>query len=177
MAVDKKSDYYTASESYVDMEGHSRRFTYIDHDVKTKISTTFKETNFQKEWRTLDSFVRCRTGKEFDDFLFSIGKTYNNINLGELRQLSEKLKDVLPKDLPIEKQETEKFSLKEYRANLIKEIQSIPASICPNEFAIFKDRGEGKSTIEWNSTMLNDPGMDLTKLGDLLRVLKNRYNK
>lgn len=51
MAVDKKSDYYTGAEGYSDLEGQSRRFTYIDHDVKTKfyIPQTTEEITKLKE--------------------------------------------------------------------------------------------------------------------------------
>lgn len=37
MAVDKKSDYYTQTQNYRDLDGMSRSFTFVDHDVKTSI--------------------------------------------------------------------------------------------------------------------------------------------
>jgi hypothetical protein len=41
MAVDKKSDHVgNHGGGYIDNDGQSRQFTYIDHDVKTSISTT-----------------------------------------------------------------------------------------------------------------------------------------
>ena len=38
MATDKKSDYYTGAEGYTDLDGQSKQFTYIDHDIKSKVS-------------------------------------------------------------------------------------------------------------------------------------------
>jgi hypothetical protein len=41
MAVDKKSDHVgNHGGRYTDIDGHTKQFTYVDHDVKTSISTT-----------------------------------------------------------------------------------------------------------------------------------------
>jgi hypothetical protein len=34
-----KKDYYTSAEAYRDDDGNMKQFTFIDHDVKTKIAT------------------------------------------------------------------------------------------------------------------------------------------
>jgi len=39
---DKKSNYYTSAESYTDDDGNYKQFTFIDHDVKTKITPYVK---------------------------------------------------------------------------------------------------------------------------------------
>lgn len=40
MATDKKSDHYTSAKNYTDIDGQSKTFTFVDHDVKTSIATT-----------------------------------------------------------------------------------------------------------------------------------------
>lgn len=43
MAVDKKSDHVgNHGGVYTDMDGQTRQFTYIDHDIKPTISTALK---------------------------------------------------------------------------------------------------------------------------------------
>jgi hypothetical protein len=39
MAIDKKSQHYTSAKNYRDLDGNTRSFDFIDHDVKTKIGT------------------------------------------------------------------------------------------------------------------------------------------
>lgn len=43
MAIDKKSQHYTSAENYTDLDGNSRSFTFIDHDVKPKLSVPISE--------------------------------------------------------------------------------------------------------------------------------------
>lgn len=43
MAVDKKSEHYTTSESYTDLDGQYRQFTMIDCDKKTSKSNYVNE--------------------------------------------------------------------------------------------------------------------------------------
>lgn len=40
MATDRKSDHYTSAQHYRDLDGNSKSFTFVDHDVKTSISVT-----------------------------------------------------------------------------------------------------------------------------------------
>jgi hypothetical protein len=40
MAVDKKSDHYNPPTNYKSIDGNMKTFTYVDHDKKTKISTS-----------------------------------------------------------------------------------------------------------------------------------------
>lgn len=61
----------------------------------------------------------------------------------------------------------------EYRANLIKRITDIPASLCHELFQDFTIRGENSSKIEWNTDMLLDAGVPLKLLTDLCTVLEN----
>lgn len=53
MAVDRKADHVgNHGGRYTDMDGHTKQFTYIDHDPKTKISTyapTEEEKKAEKE--------------------------------------------------------------------------------------------------------------------------------
>lgn len=50
MAVDKKSQHYTSAEKYTDLEGHSRQFTFVDHDIKSTLSSTppMKESELEE---------------------------------------------------------------------------------------------------------------------------------
>lgn len=38
MATDRKSDHYTSAQHYRDLDGNSKSFTFVDHDVKPSIS-------------------------------------------------------------------------------------------------------------------------------------------
>lgn len=38
MATDKLSQHYTSAESYSDLDGLSKQFTFVDHDKKSRIS-------------------------------------------------------------------------------------------------------------------------------------------
>lgn len=50
MAVDKKSDYVgNHGGAYTDNDGMSKQFTYIDHDVKTSVSTNKPLTEEEKQ--------------------------------------------------------------------------------------------------------------------------------
>lgn len=76
MAVDRKSDHYTAAKNYTDLDGNTRSFDFVDHDIKAKISFLGNE-ELPKDWakeyrkdlikRTLDiSASLCP--EEFYDF-------------------------------------------------------------------------------------------------------------
>lgn len=118
MAVDRPGDYVgNHGGAYTDNNGMAKQFTYVDHDVKTKISGF----------------------------------------------------------LGIDKKQIQK-DLSEYRLSLIERITDIPASLCPIEFDAFTIRGEGKKTIEWNETVLNDAGMSIDRLRNLCTILENKNN-
>lgn len=34
--ADKKSDHYTSAQHYKDLDGNSKSFTFVDHDIKSK---------------------------------------------------------------------------------------------------------------------------------------------
>lgn len=61
-----------------------------------------------------------------------------------------------------------------YRALLIKRINDLPASICPEPFQDYTVRGEGKVTIMWNTDMLLDNGVPINQLRDLCVLLENK---
>src|SRR5688572_12830573 len=46
---DKKSDHYTSAKNYTDLDGNSRSFDFVDHDIKTKISTTLMSEEDKQE--------------------------------------------------------------------------------------------------------------------------------
>lgn len=48
----QKSKYYTAAEGYRDIDGNQKQFTFVDHDVKLKI-TIGKESETAKLWTEL----------------------------------------------------------------------------------------------------------------------------
>jgi hypothetical protein len=55
MAVDRKAEHVgNHGGAYIDNEGMSRQFTYIDHDPKTKVSVIDIDynKNWEKEYRT-----------------------------------------------------------------------------------------------------------------------------
>lgn len=110
MAVDRKADHVgNHGGRYTDIDGHSRQFTTIDHDKKTKIST----------------------------------------NTG----------GVIP-------------SMDTYRADLIKRITDLPASIAPPVFLDFTLRGD-REKVEWNTDMLLDAGVPLNVLRDICNLTEN----
>ena len=62
---------------------------------------------------------------------------------------------------------------KEYRADLLKRITDIPASLCPWPFRDFTNRGEEQKEITWNTDMLMDEGMETERLRQLTVLLEN----
>ena len=117
MAVDKKSDHVgNHGGKYTDIDGQSRQFTYIDHDKKTKISTS--TPNEDPNW--------------YMEFL------------------------------------------KTHRASVIKQITSLPPSICPEIFSDYTLRGDSRDQIEWNVDMLLDAGIPMKQLEDILRLTENK---
>ena len=67
-----------------------------------------------------------------------------------------------------------KYSEQEYRGQLVGRILEVPAAICHDIFQDFTLRGEGKSVIAWNETMLRDKGMPVTRLRDICVMLENK---
>lgn len=61
-----------------------------------------------------------------------------------------------------------------YRSQLIRRITSLPASVCPGIFTDYTIRGEGHSTIEWNTDMLLDEGVPTDQLRDLCVLTENK---
>lgn len=117
MSYNKRKEYVgNHGGAYVDMDGNSRQFTYVDHDVKTKIMTTV--TSDQEKQRIKDE-------------------------------------------------------LASYRVGLINKISVSPPSFCPDLFEKFTLRGD-REHIEWNNTMLTDPGVPLQTLTDLWTLLSKR---
>lgn len=50
---DKKSDYYTGATNYEDVDGKLKTFTYVDHDIKTKVGGPIFEKVEKKEERKI----------------------------------------------------------------------------------------------------------------------------
>ena len=69
-----------------------------------------------------------------------------------------------------------KNKLMEYRKELQEEILSLPASMFPKEFQDFIKRGEDMSTITWNKSMIEDPGVPLDTLIDLKVLTEKRID-
>lgn len=60
MAVDKKSQHVgNHGGAYTDLYGHSKQFTYIDHDVKTKISTYAPTEEEKREQKAIEDKRRA----------------------------------------------------------------------------------------------------------------------
>lgn len=119
---DKKSDHYTSAKNYTDLDGQSRSFDFVDHDIKTKISTTLMS-----------------------------------------EEEKHKLKDQVATD----------------RAKTILRITTLPPSLCPTPFQDFlirqaKADDKNPTSLEWNETMLNDPGLSFEKLYTLRTLLENK---
>lgn len=64
--------------------------------------------------------------------------------------------------------------LRLYRLDKINEILNISASLCPIEFIDYVVKGEGKTKIEWNKVMINDPGFNMDRVVQLWTILENR---
>lgn len=118
MATDKKSEHYTSAQGYRDIDGLSKNFTFVDHDVKTSVPTGQK--------------------------------------------LSEEEKSGLADEVA------------RYRTNLILRILTLPPSMCPEIFWDFTIRGEDVEKIEWNDTMIQDPGLPIQKLIDLKTFIEKK---
>lgn len=101
MALDAaKKDYYTSAEAYRDEDGNMKQFTFIDHDVKTKITPSGKHdieeiTKELREYRQsvvkevlLLSASLCPM--EFVDFTIR-GEGYSSIQWNELMITDEGL--------------------------------------------------------------------------------------
>lgn len=63
--------------------------------------------------------------------------------------------------------------LKKYRADIIKRITDLPASICPSIFTDYTIKGD-RDNIDWNIDMLLDEGVPMNQLRDLLTLLENK---
>ncbi len=89
MAVDKKSDYVgNHGGKYTDEQGLTKQFTYVDHDVKSKISFLPGKTAFNIEWDALESYVLGHP--IFYKFLKDNELEWEqNVNLGHLRQIKK----------------------------------------------------------------------------------------
>lgn len=62
----------------------------------------------------------------------------------------------------------------ELRKDVIEEILSIHASLCPEPFLDFIKRGELETSITWREVMLNDVAIDIWRLVFLKNILKAR---
>lgn len=52
MGVDKKSDHYTSAQSYTDLDGQSRQFTFVDHDRKVMLDIKSPPPkNWEKDYK------------------------------------------------------------------------------------------------------------------------------
>ena len=69
--------------------------------------------------------------------------------------------------------ENSSFNMEEYRAQLIGRILDIPASICPDIFHDYTQRGD-TPVITWNTKMLQDNGVPISQLRDLCTLCENR---
>lgn len=81
----KKSKYYTSTQTYTDLDGQSKSFTFVDHDVKLKTGFNY-ETPFNEEWNQLEELARKNpevTEKYFQENDIS----WDNINLSHLRKI------------------------------------------------------------------------------------------
>lgn len=65
---------------------------------------------------------------------------------------------------------------KTYRETLVDQIISIPPSICPPELQDFTIRGENMTKIEWNKGMLEDQGIEISKLIMIRNLLENIFD-
>lgn len=63
---------------------------------------------------------------------------------------------------------------KQYREDLVNTILKLPASLSPIEYSDFIVRGEGKTSLSWNESMIRDKGMDIIKLVFLKNILEVR---
>jgi len=64
---------------------------------------------------------------------------------------------------------------KQYREELIERIIHVPAVYCPMEYQDFTNsRGENVTTITWNTQMLSDEGLQISRLRGLAVMLENK---
>ncbi len=63
-----------------------------------------------------------------------------------------------------------------YREKIVEQIMNIPPSICPPELQEFTIRGENMAKIEWNKAMLEDQGIEVTKLVMIRNLLENLFD-
>jgi len=65
---------------------------------------------------------------------------------------------------------------KTYRDEVVEQILSLPPSICPAELQDFTIRGENMTSIQWNKPMLEDQGIEITKLVMIRNLLENIFD-
>lgn len=74
---------YNAPQMYTDLDGLSRSFTYVDHDIKGKF-TMNKTSEFNKEYDILEK--KALAHPEITEKYFKENNIdWSNVNLGHLR--------------------------------------------------------------------------------------------
>jgi hypothetical protein len=64
--MDRKSDYYTSAQHYRDLDGNSKSFTFVDHDVKPSISVT---SSTKEDIELIKKEVRDHTERVIEEIL------------------------------------------------------------------------------------------------------------
>ena len=66
MAVDKKSDYYTSSNTYTDLDGNLKTFTVVDHDRHTSRLKSWNYDRKEVELTDLQKLVELICSSEIN---------------------------------------------------------------------------------------------------------------
>lgn len=73
-----------------------------------------------------------------------------------------------------EKAQVKKFLI-DYRKSLVDRVLAVPAALAGELYFDFVTRDFDTKTISWNQEMLNDMGMPLQKLIDMVTMLEKRH--
>lgn len=97
-------------------------------------------------------------------------------NMKNFTMIDHSPKTTIGGSLKLNQEELDNISLqrKKHKEDVCKRIFNIPASLCPSDYHDFIIRGENEQIIKWNTAMIIDEGMDLTKRIFLCNILENR---
>ena len=83
---------FNAAQGYKDLDGLSKSFTYVDHDVKLKVGFNTL-TDFNIEWDSLEELSK-EYSKITEKYLKDNNLEEYQINLGHLRDIQRIISDI-----------------------------------------------------------------------------------
>jgi|SRR6478609_3957598 len=91
-------------------------------------------------------------------------RTFTNVDWSRKTQVSTQEIDI----------EQVKKELKEYKADILKDILEISPAFAGQEYIGFVLRGEERTKLEWDAALLSDEGIQIDELVRMRTILTNR---